>query len=177
MTEHFKFLQSHPPRCLDGYTAIPYDGKGIEIDGHGAEYNTFYQLQCQCGGKTHSVLGYYWEEPESSSVCFIGPIATKCTTCEVVNELFDIKIHGYDSELGYGCFNERGKGAKSRFESSEFTATSFELIARFEYMSGIYDDDFTEAKGQEKELFTWFSLHGESHVSGEYHEICSYECA
>ena len=177
MTEHFKFLQNHPPRCLDNYITTPYDGKVVVIDGHGTEWNTFFQLQCSCGGKTHSVLGHYWENPESGAVFFIGPIATRCSTCGVVNELFDIKIHGYDAELGYGCFSERGEGDKSTFECSGTTETSFVLIARFEYTDDLFDDDFNEAKGIEKELFTWFSLHGKFHQDGEHLEICDYECA
>ncbi|NVJ49790.1 MAG: hypothetical protein HWE11_05350 [Gammaproteobacteria bacterium] len=175
MNNELEFFKNNPPRCLDNFKATSVDAKNIVFDGHGQEVNPFFEIKCKCGSENLSVLGYWWENPDNKLNFFIGPISLKCVECSEENDLFDIKYHGYDAELGHGYYSARGEGVKKLFECEACNSNNFKLLTRFEYTE--FKDDFPEAKGKEKELFTWFSLHGECSSCNSSVQIYEDECA
>ena len=70
-----------------------------------------------------------------------------------------------------------GEGSQSFYDCNSCNNGIFALSARFEYTSDLFDDDFSEARGGEKELFTWFSLHDSCRNFAILTEIFDYECA
>ncbi len=177
MENQLEYFKNNPPRCLDNFNVKSVEIDNIEYDGHGEEMNPFFQLACQCGSSSLSVLGYWWKNPDNGESFFVGPLSTKCLDCKTENDLFDIKYHGYDAELDHGCYSARGEGRPTIFVCPSCNLDIFELLARFEYTGDLFEDDFPETHGREKDLFTWFSLHGKCQNCLAATEICEYECA
>ncbi len=174
---------NNSPKCLNAFKVDSVEIENIEFDGHGEEMNSMFSIRCKCGNSIHKVFGYNWaygyswKNPEHEKTVFTGPIKLKCTDCGIENELFDIEKYGYNSELKLGCSSASGEGCFTQFKCEKSKTNSFNLIARFEYPSDLFDNDFTEARGHEKDLFSWFSLYGVYKTRSEIIEICEFECA
>jgi len=177
MNDKLAFFKNNPPRCLDNFETISVEVEDIVFDGHEEEVNPFFEVRCKCGSENFSVIGYCWENPDNKRKFFIGPIFLRCTECSKENELFDIQHHGYDAELEHGCYSARQEGVKTIFECDSCNTNNFRLLTRFEYTDDLFNDDFPEAKGREKELFTWFSLHGTCSNCNTCVQIYDEECA
>jgi len=115
MIESSKYFLENPPRCTDKFSAKPIELKDVVFDGHGEDINPVFGLSCECQSAAFKVLGYLWENPDSGETIFVGPLALSCEGCCKVTELFDIKMHGYDAELGHGCYSVRGGGEPLNF--------------------------------------------------------------
>ncbi|MDH5766969.1 MAG: hypothetical protein OEZ38_13235 [Gammaproteobacteria bacterium] len=172
------FFKSNPPGCLDEFDKVYVDDLDVEFDGHGEDTNPIFKLVCKCGNETFNAYGYDWVNPDTNETFYVSPLSAKCTKCSCRNQIFDIKINGYDAVLGHGYFSARGEGDSRGFECPSCNdATKFELFVRFEYTDDIFDEDFTEFTGREKELFTWFSLHGRCASCKTIVDISEDECA
>lgn len=177
MEDQLKYFENNPPACLDNYLIKATDNENLVFDGHGEETNPIFNIACKCGSEEYIVHGYNWINPDTKKTYFIGPLELECTKCNSIKEFFDIEKHGYDSQFGHGCYSASGEGKESSYQCNNCNGTIFKLIARFEYTSDLFDDDFPEARGREKELFTWFSLHGRCSACSSLIEICDYECS
>ena len=177
MKPHSDYFKHNPPRCLDSFIAKSVDIENLEYDGHGEDINPVFGIECKCGNTNHKVDGFCWTNPDNGIAFFIGPLGLTCTKCNSHNEVFDIEQYGYDSELGHGCSSASGEGDHSSFTCDQCDGHTFHILARFEFTADLFDDDFLEARGREKDLFTWFSLHGICVDCANVTQICDYECA
>ena len=178
MTSNSDFFKSNPPSCVDGFEKKYIDSLEIDFDGHGEEINPVFQLSCKCGSNTFSVYGHKWTNPDNGEIFYISPLSATCTECAKQNPIFDIQNNGYDAVLGHGTFGARGEGTPEIFECHSCNeSTTFELFARFEYPDDMFDEDFDDFRGKEKDLFTWFSLHGKCTSCNTLVDISEDECA
>lgn len=176
--ERLRFLQSNPPRCIQEYVVAQTDLPGRGFDGHGEDLNPVFGLKCKCGHSIYSVIGHDWrsEQKEGRSV-FVGPIRLECQGCSSTTVVFNAEKHGYDVELGHGCYTVSGKGDVARAGCSSCGSTEFYVFARFEYPDDLFTDDFAEFAGRIQDLFTWFTLVGRCTGCNELWDIADFECA
>ena len=159
---------AHPPTCLSPFSAVP-----IKEDTILEEHESFshFALTCMCGGKEWIVLGYL-PEPE----LFLCPLSLKCTKCAKITEIFDIERHGYDAELGNGCYSRRAEGEQVEFSCPTCGDTAFETAAVVSYQldeSEMNEED----KSKVQDLFDTFYLSVRCTNCGSQKDICDYECA
>jgi hypothetical protein len=100
------YFQTHPPRCIAGFTAQAVELPGVEFDGHaskskydvpagvtidGPEHiNPVFALSCKCGGGRHYVHGYRWTNPDfHNAVVFLSPLVLECASCGQMTDLLD----------------------------------------------------------------------------------------
>ena len=178
MEDQIDFYSRNPPSCIDGFDVEYTSTDNLELDGHGEEINPAFKLACECGNTELTILGHYWSNPETRETFFVSPLSAKCSECSIETSIFDIQKDGYDTVLGHGCYSAYGEGKAEPYKcASCHKPTKFEAIARFEYTDDLFDDDFEEARGREKELFTWFSLHGHCSSCSSNVTISEDECA
>ncbi|WP_440905656.1 hypothetical protein ACMZOO_04980 [Catenovulum sp. SX2] len=177
MKSNLKYFQNNPPRCLESFIVKAIGIENLEYDGHGEDLNSVFEIECRCGNEKYKVSGFNWINPDNQNSFFVGPLSLDCTGCNSINEIFNIEKHGYDSELGHGCYGVSGEGEHSYFVCELCERNTFKIMARFEFTNDLFDDDFPEARGKEKDLFTWFSLHGVCSSCLNIVQICDYECA
>ena len=105
---------------------------------------------------------------------FIGPISALCDKCSSTHQVFDIQHHGYDAELGNGCWSARGEGNPDEYQCSgdDFTVNVF-----FDFTDDLFDDDFEDARGRECDLFHWVNIIGTCAKCHSKQIVCDYEFA
>src|SRR5262249_41351742 len=98
LSDQAKFFQSHPPRCIAGFAAVPTQLPTAKSDGHASKsdlknstsvpidapehINPVFALFCSCGGNRHFVHGYRWSNPDSNyKEVFLSPIVMECAAC------------------------------------------------------------------------------------------------
>ena len=106
-SDHARYFLEHPPRCIRSFECRPADESNNPNLTPDSLYSSF-DLVCPCGNPSFRVLGYNWTNPDSGQSVFIGPIRAHCEECTATELIFDIKDHGYDAELGNGCWSARG---------------------------------------------------------------------
>jgi hypothetical protein len=159
---------AHPPRCLATVAVTPL--KEADISEEDGEFAHF-ALSCLCGNNTWSIAGYA-PEPE----LLLSPLSIKCCKCHQIAEIFDIEKHGYDSELGHGCYSRRAEGEKVELHcpccnKSEFHATA---VVSYQMEESELDDEET---GKAQDLFDTFYLSIVCASCGYKTGVCDYECA
>jgi hypothetical protein len=174
--EDLAYVRSHPPKCLTAFHTSPAVSTG-RLDGHGESVNSFFELQCPCGGKEHQVLCYPLVHPDSREVVLVGPIALRCKKCRRTSEIFDAKQHGYNAEHGTTPTRLCGEAERTAFACPHCQAVNFGVVARFEYSSdGLYDDD-EGLIARAEDYFTWFTLLGRCAGCSKETHIVEFECA
>ena len=177
VAENGAYVRTHPPKCLASFQAIAVELPEEGFDGHGEPVNSFFEIRCRCGRKPHRVLGYPRVHPDSHQSVFVGPLALQCGTCQTTSDLFDPKRHGYDAEHGSRPATLCGEGERSPFSCPHCQASTFEVIARFEYSSeGLYGDD-EQLVDRAEDYFTWLTLLGRCAGCAQETHIVDFECA
>ena len=157
-----------PPRCLESFVAAPVveppDGTFNELG--------YFALACTCGNDSFKVLGHPQEDE-----LFAAPLGLTCTVCDKSAELFDIAAHGYDAELGHGCYSCRGTGAQSEYSCLACQSSAFGAQAGFSYQIEPIEDFGPENQDRIQDLFDWFYLDVRCKNCGEAAGVSDYECA
>ncbi len=176
--DQLRFLQSNPPRCIQGFKVALADFPGSGFDGHGEGLNPVFELRCNCGNSKCTVIGHDWrsEEKGGRSV-FVGPIRLECKGCSSTTLAFDAEKHGYDVELGHGCYTISGIGDEARCGCSCCGSTEFHVFTRFEYSDDLFTDNFAEFADRLQDLFDWFTLVGRCASCNELWDLANFECA
>lgn len=177
--KHIPYFEQRPPRCLDGFGVSPTKIAGYAWDGHGEPVNAVFVLNCACGHGHFHVLGHYVKNssPKREWTVFVGPIGLKCDSCEKVTELIDTDSHGYDAELGHGSVTLSGQGERVPFACEKCGVKAMEIIVRFEYTPDVLGEDFSDFRGREQDLFTWFTLLGRCEGCDKLLTVTEFECA
>lgn len=178
--KHIPYFEQRPPRCLTGFRVSPTKIPGYPWwGGHGALMNTVFALNCTCGHGHFHVLGHYMKSPSPRRVrtVFVGPIALKCDSCDKITELIDTNSHGYDAELGHGSVTLTGQGERVPFSCAKCGVKAMEIIVRFDYTPDVLEEDFSDFRGREQDLFTWFTLLGRCEGCDKLLIVTEFECA
>jgi hypothetical protein len=175
----WKYLESHPPRCLTEFRSFPTKLVGATYDGHGEELNIAWGASCTCGDKSMAIRGYRWQNMDYTGqpVVFIGPITLVCGKCNKETLLFDASKHGYDNECDNNFTSDEKRGTAEGYSCTQCGGERFEVFTRFEYTPDLFDADFKEAAGRQQDFFTWFSLHGRCCKCGSCNDVADFECA
>ncbi len=172
------YLDSHPPRCLNGLSAVPVDMIGAVFDGHGEDLNPVFHISCKCGNETGKVRGYFWTNPDYNDMTvFISPLEFICPECEAESVFFDSAEHGYDAEFTDFRYSTRALGNAGVFACPECKNEIFKLFVRFEYFEDLFNDDSPEIKNRYQDAFTWFTLLGQCSKCSSQLTITELECA
>lgn len=190
------YFQSHPPRCLGGFTTQAAELPDAEFDGHASlsdldfevppgvkisapeHINPVFSLACKCGAASHFVHGYRWINPDfNDAEVFLSPLSLECSACGANTESLDTDVHGYDGELGHGTATVRAQGEQFVFECDACGRQPLQTFARLEYPDDLFDGDFPEFQGREQDLFTWFSLLGRCQRCSQLLAVADFECA
>ena len=168
-----KYFLDTAPRCIRAFEVTKADESKNENITPDALYSSF-DLSCPCGNSVMKVLGFNWTNPDSGNSMFIGPISALCDKCSSTHQIFDIQHHGYDAELGNGCWSARGEGNPDEYQCSgdDFTVNVF-----FDFTDDLFDDDFEDARGRECDLFHWVNIIGTCAKCHSKQIVCDYECA
>jgi hypothetical protein len=158
------------PRCLSGFKATPLTDPPASL-GVFDELG-YFAIGCECGGSVFRVLGHV--QLEGFVAC---PLSIECTGCGKLAEIFDVKTHGYDAELGNGCYSIRGDGPATAFSCPDCNADSFVVWAGFSYQIEPIEDLPAEAQDRAQDLFDWFYLTATCSQCDARHDISDYECA
>jgi hypothetical protein len=169
------YFKSTPPKCIAKLNPKQIERTGTNLDGHGEDLNTFFQLVCDCESDTGQISGYSWNNPDfNNENVFISPYSFICTKCQRNELVFDSDIHGYDGEFtGYPC-TARGEGEKKNF-SCKCGCQEFKVTVRFEYPDDLFDDE--DFEGRQQDAFTWFNILGECKNCSAQITIADIECA
>ncbi len=173
----FRYLLSHPPRCIEGLqaTALEAGLPDVQFDGHGEEWNPVFALSCSCGASEFQLKGYHLVEPEYS--LFLSPLEAVRTSCQTTTLLLDTDLHGYDAELGHGSGTRRAEGKESVFRCLDCSAERGSLFMRFEFTQDLFDGSFDDVQVQKEDLFTWVSCVSRCSSCGKQNLVSDFECA
>lgn len=161
-----KHSWSHPPRCLSAVKATP-----VTTPKEDHEAFSHFVLSCSCGAKAWYVFGFI---PEAGLL--LCPLTLKCHKCGNRAEVFDVAKHGYDAELGNGCFSRRTEGKEAEFPCSECQGRAFGATAIVSYQMD--EDDIDEdMESKKQDLFDTFSLSVSCSACGHEAIVGDYECA
>lgn len=156
-----------PPRCLDSFAVGPV------VEPPAGTFNElgYFELACMCGSDSFRVFGHPLEDE-----LFAAPLSLTCILCGKSSELFDIAAHGYDAELGHGCYSVRGTGAPSEYSCQGCKSSDFTAQAGFSYQ---LEPEELEPEDQERiqDLFDWFYLDVRCKNCDEPASVSDYECA
>ncbi len=158
------------PRCLAEVEATPMRAPppGVNVfDDQG-----FFSVACRCGSMKLRLLGY--PHPEAGMLC---PIDVECLGCQRRAPLFDVEAHGYDAELGHGCYSMREIGQRGVFACSQCAAVTFELFVSFSYQIDPIEDWPLEDQVRIQNLFDGFGVEARCAGCGTLSSPVSYECA
>jgi hypothetical protein len=191
------YYQMHPPKCISGFLSQPEWLDNIDYDGHGftgiypdglvANPNIVFAIKCKCGGSLHSIVAesnqdeiWYYKNLVIAEKYF-----SECDSCHSRHLFFDPSLHGYNAEtfqmVGLSLsehvesthFSHKGETIKC--ECSNCKNTSFEVFARFEYPTDLFDEPSFE--GKEQELFSWFTGIGKCNTCSTINLFIDFECA
>ena len=171
-----KYFLDTTPRCFRAFEVTKGDESDNENLSPDALYSSF-DLSCACGNSILHVLGFNWTNPDSGDTFYIGPVSAQCVKCSSTHVIFDIKHHGYDAELGNGCWCARGEGDPEKYSCSECSSEDFNVNVFFAFTDDLFDDDFEEARGRECDLFHWVNIIGTCEKCHAQQVACDFECA
>jgi hypothetical protein len=114
------------PRCIVGFKAVPLADPPESLNAF--DDPGYFAIACNCGGAVFRVFGF----PQAEGF-FACPLSLECISCRKLTEIFDIKSHGYDAELGNGCYSNRGEGRATAFQCSNCNTEALTVWAGFSY--------------------------------------------
>lgn len=156
----------HPPRCLANVKAMP-----VTDPDEDHEAFSHFALSCRCGGNAWRVLGF---APEAQ--LFLCPLSLECSQCGDRAEVFDVEKHGYDAELGNGCYSRRAEGLEGEFSCPECQGHTFGATAIVSYQMDEEEID-AEMESRKQDLFDTFGLSVACATCDYGAVVCDYECA
>ena len=165
-TSLVKHSWANLPRFLADLRATP---KTNPNESHNAF--SHFSLDCDCGSNAWRIRGYC-PEPK----LLLCPLTLECSKCGRGCELFDIEQHGYDAELGNGCFSRRLEGQEVDFRCAKCEGRLFSATAVVSYQMDEEDID-DEMRPRLQDLFDTFALHVTCLACGHRTTACDYECA
>lgn len=161
---------SNPPRSLSAFALMPlrepksslrvFDELGV------------FAVACRCGGETFQVLGFRQEDG-----FFAAPLSLKCDRCGGTEEVFDIATHGWDAELGNGCYSIRGSGTPSQYRCPTCEGVSFIPFVGVSYQIDSIEDLDPADQARVQDLFDWFYLDVSCTDCDKDSSVTDYECA
>jgi hypothetical protein len=165
-TSLVKHSWANLPRFLAGFRATP----NTDPD---EDHNAFahFAIACDCGSEMWRIRGY---RPDPKLI--LCPLTLECTGCGRVGELFDIERHGYDAELGNGCFSRRMEGPEVDLHCANCEGHAFSATAVVSYQMEEEDID-DEMRPKLQDLFDTFALSITCSACGRRKTVCDYECA
>jgi hypothetical protein len=170
-----EYYQSHPPRCVRGFSATPMEFPQTKFDGHGEDLNPAFALACHCGSTQHRVAGYKVSTPEGS--IFLSPLALECQACGKHSALLDTDEYGYDAELGHGSSTLRMEGELRHFQCQACSSDRLSVFMRFEYPPDLFDGSFDDTGREKEDLFSWVTCIGRCAHCSELWIVADFECA
>lgn len=158
------------PRCLAAFRAEPLRNPPPQF---GALNDLgFFWLSCGCGAKSFNVFGY----PQNGGF-FACPLTLACVSCGLRAEVFDIKSHGYDAELGPRGYGIRGVGTATPFKCPSCACSAVGAIAGFSYQIEPIEEMKAEEQQHIQDFFDWFYLEAVCGRCGIISHVSDYECA
>ena len=166
----------NPPRCISAFRAETISELRGKVPS--AEDVAGFEIQCPCGSRAFSILGYSeMNEARSSDTLFIAPLALECSKCHTITELMDPRQDGYDAELD-GSTVVTGEGKRVKYQCSDCGAELMSVAVGFEYAIDDEDLDSDERLAERpQDFFTWFWLYSCCKSCGTVQEVSEYECA
>jgi hypothetical protein len=141
------------------------------IKSEGLDEFAHFDLSCTCGSKVWHILGFM---PEPKLI--LCPVVLECDNCNRQAEIFDIQKHGYDAELGHGCYSRRAEGKQLEFTCSDCNSRNFTATAVVSYQMDESEIE-EEMKNRSQDLFDTFILTTSCSTCGATNSVCEYECA
>lgn len=132
----------------------------------------FFSVACRCGGANLRLVGY--PHSEAGMLC---PLDVECADCLRQAPLFDVAMHGYDAELGHGCYSMRAIGQRDVFACSNCSGVSFKLYVSFTYQAEPIEDWPLEDRVRVQDLFDGFGVATRCGACGVLDTPVNYECA
>lgn len=187
------YLRTHPPRCVAGFNCqlidlpeFPDDARrhcdpGFEFEDYPTCPETTFRLLCHRGSCLHFIHGYHFTSTEGKAPVdlFVGPHFLECAACGKQTELLDLEKHGYDAELGHGCYSFRSCGTAGVFECRTCGRQPFETLVIFSYSCA--EDYFASpdeaTAGREQDLFDWVSVGATCAKCSKLQRVTDYECS
>jgi len=158
------------PRFLAAYNATPVRDPPDNLNAF--DELGYFAVACKCGSSQFRIRGY--QQAEGLFAC---PLSLECVSCSATADLFDVKIHGYDAELGHGCYSIRGEGDSCAFDCPSCKAQSFAVLAGVSYQIEPLEDLPAEAQERAQDLFDSFCLVATCAHCGARSNVSDYECA
>jgi hypothetical protein len=191
------YYQEHLPECIAAFQVEPAQLENLKFDGHGssgiypdglvANPNIVIAVMCQCGRGTHQIVAEseYQEIWRHKDLVVAEQYFLECGSCHSRHLLFDRYSHGYDaetSELEGRSLSEIIGGDQPlpvkevvTCQCSQCHSTLFEVFARFEYPSDLFDEPLFH--GREQEFFSWFTGVGKCNNCSLINVFIDFECA
>lgn len=157
---------SHPPRCLSNVTATPVINPKEDHEAF-----SHFVLSCRCGANVWHIHGFI---PEAELL--LCPLTLECDACGGRAEVFDVEKHGYDAELGNGCYSRRAEGAEVEFSCPKCKGRTFGATAIVSYQMDEEEID-AELEPRKQDLFDTFGLSVSCAACGFDGVVSDYECA
>jgi len=191
------YYQEHPPQCVADFPLRPDHLDNIDYDGHGfsgsypdglvSNLNIVFAIKCQCGGGLHSIVAESQQEEiwYYKNLVIAERYFLECSSCHSQHLFFDKFLHGYNAEVSkiedlslseiVETSQSPRKNEKITCECSNCKNTAFEVFARFEYSSDLFDEPSFE--GKEQEFFSWFTGIGKCNTCSTINLFMDFECA
>jgi hypothetical protein len=131
----------------------------------------FFRVACTCGNESFTILGH----PQDDGF-FASPFSLRCESCQSISDLFDIAVHGFDAEVGNGCYSTRGTGEPTAYSCPSCPSTSMRPFVGFSYQIDPEELD-PEDQSRTEDLFDWFYLEATCGGCGAASSVSDYECA
>jgi len=191
------YYQEHPPTCVAEFLPQPAWLDHVDFDRHGfsgmypdgllPDPNIVFAIQCQCGGNMHRIIAESEQEDiwHHKNLVIAERYFLECSSCQSRHLFFDKFLHGYNAESSkieassWSEFVEAdrvsGKHEKTTCKCANCKHTTFEVFARVEYPSDLFDEPLFE--GKEQEFFSWFTGIGKCSTCSTINLFLDYECA
>ncbi len=203
--DQIEYLRKNSPTCLTDFDTQPISLDGFQLDGHGSSgsypdglvqnANIGFKIFCKCGGSTFVIIASSEKDTVQYSLYGNFVIAEqyflKCTACGRKSLLFNPSIHGYNAEIyriedemyvddekangDSPCLPQDQKVDTVECKCSKCEHINFELIARFEFSSDLFQD--ADYKGREQEFYSWFTGMSKCAKCSTTNLFIDFECA
>ena len=132
----------------------------------------YFSVACRCRSTKLRLLGY--PHPNAGMLC---PVDVECADCRRQAPLFDVEVHGYDAELGHGCYSMRAIGQHGAWTCSHCAEQSFELYVGFSYQIDPLEGWSLEDQARIQDLFDGLEVASRCGGCGVLSAPVSYECS
>ena len=141
--------------------------------------NFYWALGCRCSGRGFAVRSRFAPHFYLKHSVAYGRIALRCGTCARECVCFHPSEHGFDAELDhFPPADDAQDGEVTDFACPGCAASSFQVVARFEYPYSTRFGQATQSPGPaEEDLFTYFMLLGTCESCGLISVLADVQCA